>query len=263
MEIAGSTILVTGASTGIGADLAVTLARGGATIGLVARRAELLEEVTAACREHSPDSRYWALDLADLDAAQALALEAWDTFGHLDALVNNAAIPKRRHATALTAYDVEHTAAVNYFAPVRMTLAVLPRMLERGRGVVVNVGSMAGRIGPPKEAAYSGSKFALSGFTEALAVDLWDTPVTVCLVQPGPIDTPIWDMADNEDPDYRGPKFPPSVVSDAIVEALTTETGFERFAPADFGPVVEYKTANIDQFLEGNAAFARGDFSTD
>ncbi len=259
MEIAGSHILLTGASTGIGADLAVALARGGATVGLVARRAELLEQVTAACREHSPDSRYWALDLGDVAAAEALALEAWDAFGHLDALVNNAGIPMRRHATRLSAYDLEHTMAVNFFAPARMTMALLPRMLERGSGVVVNVGSMAGRVGPPKEAAYAASKFALTGFTEGLAVDLWDTPVRVCLVQPGPIDTPIWDMADNEDPAYHGPKHPPSDVSDAVIDALTG-TGFERFVPAEMKGVVDYKTANIDTFLEGNAAFARGDF---
>lgn len=91
MELTGSTVLVTGASTGIGATLAMQLAQAGATVGLVARRAELLEQVTAQCREHSPASRWWSVDLSDLDAAERLALEAWDAFGHLDGLVTTPA----------------------------------------------------------------------------------------------------------------------------------------------------------------------------
>src|ERR1700674_2410193 len=93
-KIANSKILVTGASSGIGAALAPMLAARGATVGIVARRRDRLEEVLAECRTHTPDSRLWATDLGDVDAAVGVALEAWDGFGHLDVLVNNAAIPK-------------------------------------------------------------------------------------------------------------------------------------------------------------------------
>src|SRR5215831_20961670 len=95
MQVAGSTILVTGASSGIGAALAPMLAERGATVGIVARRRDRLEEVLARCAPAAPRSRLWAVDLGDLMAAERLALEAWDALGGVDGLVNNAAIPKR------------------------------------------------------------------------------------------------------------------------------------------------------------------------
>src|SRR5205823_13721253 len=95
LKLEGSKILVTGASSGIGAALAPILAERGATVGIVARRANRLEEVLEQCRKHAPESRMWAADLSDLPGAERLALEAWDAFGGLDAIVHNAAIPKR------------------------------------------------------------------------------------------------------------------------------------------------------------------------
>ena len=99
----GTTALVTGASSGIGASLARSLAKRGVTVGLVARRKERLEQVLADCAGSAPASRIWAADLGDLDLAERVALAAWDTFGHIDILVNNAGIPKRRHVTELPA----------------------------------------------------------------------------------------------------------------------------------------------------------------
>lgn len=259
MELSGARVLVTGASSGIGAAVARDLAKAGATVGLVARRAELLDEVLADVHAAgSTDSRRWAVDLSDLAAAEKVALEAWQSFGHLDALVNNAGIPLRKHAARLSFEEVERTMRVNYLSPVRMTLAVLPKMLERGAGVIVNVASMAGRVGPPREAAYAGSKFALTGFSEVLAVDLDGSGVEIRVVQPGPIDTPIWgDVPGNEQPVFDGEKFPPEDCSRVILEALT-QPGFERFMPADLKGIVEFKAKDIDTFLAGNAAFAKG-----
>src|SRR5439155_1536248 len=186
--------LVPGASSGIGAALARMLAEQGATVGIVARRADRLEEVLHDCRKHAPESRMWPADLGDVELAERVALDAWAAFGHLDALVNNAGIPKRREVTALTYDEIEHTMRVNFFSPARMTLALLPKMLERGSGWIVNVSSVAGRLGNLHEAAYSASKFALCGWSEAMAVDLWDSPVKVRLIEvedPKPIG-PDW-----------------------------------------------------------------------
>ena len=255
MELAGATVLVTGASSGIGAATARLLAQEGATVGLVARRADRLAEVLADCRESTPASRHWVADLGDLDAAEHVALEAWDAFGHLDGVVHNAAIPKRRHATRLSYAEVQQVMTVNFLAPVRMTLALLPRMLERGTGTIVNVSSMGGRLGIGREAAYCASKFALCGWSESLYIDLHGTGVQVRLVEPGPIDTEIWDLPENEAPAYAGPKFPPEDCGRVILDALRGDGGFELFAPADFKAVVEYKTANIDTYLDGVAAF--------
>jgi short-subunit dehydrogenase len=251
MNVDGSNVLVTGASSGIGAALARLLARRGATVGLVARRRDRLEEVLEDCRVSSPNSRMWVADLADTDLAASVALEAWDAFGHLDCLVNNAGVPMRRHTTELDNDTLEWVMRVNFFAPARMTLAVLPRMVERGEGMVVNVSSVAGRLGNANEAAYSASKFALCGWSEATAIDLWDTGVKVRLVNPGPIDTEIWDLPGNDDPIFEVEKISAEEMAEGIVSAIEGDS-FEHYVP-DMKAVVEAKTANPDPFLQGMA----------
>ena len=109
----------------------------------------------------------WAVDLSDLDAAEKLALDAWEAFGGLDAVVHNAAIPKRVHMSRLTMADVAETMNVNFDSPVRMTMALLPKMLERKSGTIVWVSSMGGRIPIANESAYNAAKYAMCGFAEA------------------------------------------------------------------------------------------------
>jgi NAD(P)-dependent dehydrogenase (short-subunit alcohol dehydrogenase family) len=144
---AGKRVLVTGASSGVGAALARALAADGAVVGLIARRRDRLAEVLADCRTTSPDSRMWVADLTDSATVGPLAVEAWDSLGGIDVLVNNAAIPKRRAVTALDPAQVEVVMRVNFFAPMHLALAVLPRMLERGEGTIVNVSSVAAGSG--------------------------------------------------------------------------------------------------------------------
>ena len=251
---AGKRVLITGASSGVGAALARLLAGQGAVVGLIARRAERLADVLAECRQSSPDSAMWVADLAETAEIERLALQAWDTLGGIDVLVNNAAVPKRRVVTALDPAEVETVMRVNFVAPVRLTLAVLPRMLSRGDGVIVNVSSMGGRLGIIHEAAYCASKFALCGWSESMAVDLHGTGVAVKLIEPGPVDTEIWDQPGSEDPLYSGPKFPADQIADGIVTALASDR-FEHYLP-DLKAVVEAKTADIDAYIAGAAAMA-------
>jgi short-subunit dehydrogenase len=255
MDIGGSSILVTGASSGIGAALARQLAERGATVGIVARRAERLAQVLDDCRRSSPESRSWVADLGDLEAAERVALEAWDAFGGLDCLVNNAGVPMRRHTAKLDATTLEWVMRVNFLAPACMTMALLPRMLARGEGMIVNVSSVAGRLGNANEAAYSASKFALCGWSEATAVDLWDTGIKVRLVNPGPIDTEIWDLPGNDEPLYHGDKISPDEMASGIVAAIEGD-GFEHYVP-DMRAIIESKTSDPDPFIEGMAAMLR------
>src|SRR5437588_2519493 len=250
-----STVLVTGASSGIGAALARALAARRVCVGLVARRTERLEEVLADCQKTSPKARMWTADLGDLELAERVALEAWDTFGHLDVLVNNAGIPKRRHVTELRYPELEEVIRVNFLSPARMTLALLPHMLERGAGQILNVSSVAGRLGNPRESAYSASKFALCGWSEALNVDLWDTPIEVRLINPGAIDTEIWDLPGEDAPLYEGEKEPPERIAEGIVAAIEGET-FEHYLP-DMKPFVDAKQADIDGFMAGAAEWVK------
>lgn len=251
MKIQGARALITGASSGIGAATARLMASSGATVGLVGRRAELLGAVLEECVAVSPESRMWVADLGDLGVPERLADEAWDSFGGLDLLVNNAAVPKRRAVTSLTPEDVDLTMQVNFFAPVRMTLRVLPRMLEGTGGVVVNVASMGGRLGIPHEAAYCASKFALTGWSESMAIDLYDTNVAVRLIQPGPIDTDIWDRPGEDSALFEIPKVPPEVVAEGIVAAVEGD-GFEHYLP-DLKEIVTGKDADVDAYITGIA----------
>ena len=118
MKIEGSNVVITGASSGIGAALGPMLAARGATVGLVARRADRLEAVLAECQQHTPESRAWPVDLADLHAAEELVHEATREWGHVDCLVNNAGIPARIPVPHLTPADIAHVMDVNFHAPV-------------------------------------------------------------------------------------------------------------------------------------------------
>jgi short-subunit dehydrogenase len=249
-----TTVLITGASSGIGAATARLMAKQGATVGLVGRRKDRLAAVLEECAAYAPASRMWVADLGDLDGAERLALEAWDAFDGLDVLINNAAIPKVRACTDLTPADVGHAMRINFFSPVRMTLALLPRMLARGRGTVVNVASVGGRMGIAHEAAYCASKFALTGWSESMAIDLHGTGINVRLIQPGPIDTDIWDRPGEEHAVYDGPKVPPEVVAGGIVAALAGDQ-FEHYLP-DLKAIVTGKDADVDGYIGLAAALA-------
>ena len=253
-SLAGKRVVITGASSGIGAALARRLAGHGAVVGLIARRSERLAEILADCRRTSADSTMWVADLAHTATVGELGLRAWDDLGGIDVLVNNAAMPKRRAVDALEPAEVEDVMRVNFLAPMRLTLAVLPRMLARGHGVIVNVSSVGGRLGIIHEAAYCASSFALCGWSESMAVDLHGTGVRVKLIEPGPVDTEIWDQPGSEEPLYQGPKVPADQVADGIIAALGSDR-FEHYLP-DMKAVVDAKNADLDAYIAGAAAMA-------
>ena len=153
--------------------------------------------------------------------------------------------------------EVERAMTVNYLSPVAITLALLPRLLDRGSGTIVNVSSLGGRLGIATEAAYSASKFALAGWSESLAADLVGTGVSVRLVLPGAIDTEIWDQPDNDPPLYAGPLVPAEEVAAGIVECIDSDL-FEHYLP-DMRAVVEMKTKDFDGFVAGMRAMADED----
>jgi short-subunit dehydrogenase len=252
---AGKRVLITGASSGVGAALARALAKDGAVVGLTARRRDRLAEVLVDCQKHSPDSTMLVADLANSASIGPLAQQAAEALGGIDVLINNAAVPKRRVVTALQPSEVEAVMRVNFFAPMRLTLAVLPQMLSRREGMIVNVSSVGGRLGIVHESAYCASKFALCGWSESMAVDLHGTGISVMLIEPGPVDTEIWDQPGNDDPIYDGPKFSPEEVAQGILEALGRD-GFEHYVP-DMKAVVDLKNSDIDTYIAGAAGMAR------
>lgn len=254
MEVAGARILLTGASAGIGAALAPMLAERGATLALCGRDPAKLAAVADRCRAFRSEVRTHRVDLVDPSAAEALARAVDDELGGIDVLVNNAGAPMRRRVQRLTVDELQRTMATNFESPARMAMAVLPGMLARDRGVIVNVSSFGGRAGIPAEAAYCASKFALCGWSESLAMDLWHTGVEVRLVVPGAIATDIWDRPGNDPAHFAGDLEPPETVAAGIVAAVEG-TGFEHYLP-DLKAVAEFKTAAIDDYLAGSVAFA-------
>jgi NAD(P)-dependent dehydrogenase (short-subunit alcohol dehydrogenase family) len=254
-SVEGKKVLVTGASSGIGAALAEGFAERGATVGICARRDDRLAEVLERVRKHSPQSRSWAIDLARLDAVEAFARRADDELDGIDVLVNNAGIPKRRHVTALTPEVVEAVMAINYFSPVRLTLALLPGLVERG-GRIVNISSVAARLGPPAEAAYSASKAALTAWSESMAVDLGDTDLEVHVVNPGVIDTELFHLPDNDPTLADIEALPVEAIVQPVVGMLDAGT-FEVYVPEWFADIVGGKFPDTGAFLEGTKAWVR------
>ena len=124
-ELQGSRVLVTGASSGIGAGLAEGFARAGASVGICARRADRLAETAERCRAAGATVHEWVTDLSDLDQVDELARKSVEAMGGVDILVNNAGIPKRRHVTATDIATVERVTLINYLSPIRLTLAPL------------------------------------------------------------------------------------------------------------------------------------------
>ena len=222
--IRGAVAVVTGASSGIGAATARELARHGAVIFAVARRADRLEETVHACERVAPASTPHGAHVAhpaDVGSqetcANVIAL-AHERFGRVDILVNNAGVSLHVDIATVAPQDVERVMAVNFFAPVYLTLAALPGMLERGRGSVVNVGSVAAVVPNAGEAAYGASKAALARWSHGLSVELHGTGVHAGMLHPGPIDTEIW--ATEGELGHTGKLYPPEVVARGVVRMI-------------------------------------------
>ena len=254
-QIEGKHVLITGASSGIGAALAEGFARCGAVVGLCARREDRLTEVLERVQKHSPDSKMWAIDLSKLDELEAFARRASDELGGIDILVNNAGIPKRRTVQALTPDVVESVMAINYFSPVRLTLALLPELIARS-GRIVNVSSVAARLGPPAEAAYTASKAALTGWSESMMIDLADTDVKVHVVNPGVIDTELFQLPDNDAMETQVDALPVDAIVEPILDQLRSGT-FEIYIPEWFSDVVANKFPDTTKYFEGTIDYLR------
>jgi short-subunit dehydrogenase len=239
-------VLVTGASSGIGAATAIAFARRGATVGICARRGERLEEVLTDL----PGGKMWVVDLADLEGIDEFAATADSELGGIDVLVNNAGIPKRRRTTTITADDVESVMAMNYFSPVRLTLAVLPGMMERGHGDIVNVSSMGAHLVAFGVGAYAASKAALELFTESLYVELPGTGVRAHLVVPGTTATEFSTPKEGNDPPLPpGPGAATAEEVAAAIVACVDSDHFVSYATARDADTSATKAADPNAFL--------------
>ena len=183
----GSTVVITGASSGIGESCARKFVAAGARVVLAARSAEplqrLVEELGSDVAHAVPT------DVSDRVACERLISEATSRFGSLDILVNNAAHNSRGPLEEIPMDEMLQILDVNLRAPMMLTKLALPTMRSQGTGTIVNVASLAGRFPLADEATYSATKFALRIFSFAVAEELRNTNVRVCVVTPGPVET--------------------------------------------------------------------------
>ncbi len=220
MDLAGATVLVTGASSGIGAAIARHASEAGAVVALAARRVDLLEQLAAEIGGSAH-----GVDLADPDQLDGFIARVEAVVGPIDVLVNNAGLEASGLMEEADEARIVELVAVNLVAPQRLVRQVLPGMLARGRGHLVAMSSLAGVAAVPGAAVYSSTKAGLSHFTACVARDLVGTSIGTTLVEPGPVVSEMWERF-SADPTLaaalaRGRKlqlFPPISV-DAVAAA--------------------------------------------
>jgi short-subunit dehydrogenase len=189
----GLNALVTGASSGIGRLLAQRIAAAGARVALVARREAELEELAEEIRTGGGEAVTLICDVGDREQALAAAARAVDALGSIDVLVNNAGFGHHRRFLDWDLEDMERVMRVNFLGSLYLTKALLPAMVERGRGWLIFIASAAGRIAPADETAYAASKHAMVGLAGSLSLEVEDAGVDVLTVCPGAIRTPFFD----------------------------------------------------------------------
>jgi NAD(P)-dependent dehydrogenase (short-subunit alcohol dehydrogenase family) len=220
----GATVLVTGASSGIGEATALAAAARGATVLLVARRGEELARVQAEIEARGGRAASYVCDLTDLDAVDELAAKVLAEYGAVDYLVNNAGRSIRR-SLALSYqrfHDVERSLAVNFLGPVRLTMALLPAMREQRFGHVVNIVTWGVQLKAPKFAAYIASKSALDAWSRVAARETYRDNVTFTNVRFGLIRTPMSAPTETYGEHGRSPEWAAAKVVRALEERPVT-----------------------------------------
>lgn len=195
MNPRGKTAWITGASSGIGRALAVEFARAGADVLLSARREERLEAAAAECRRAGAEARIMPLDLAAPETLRERAAEAALRLGRIDILVNAAGVGQRGGALETDPAAARTVVEVDFWGAVGLTRAVVPSMLDRGRGQVVAVTGVLGKFGAPRRAFYSAAKHALHGWFDSLREETLGRGLEITLLVPGWVRTEISERA--------------------------------------------------------------------
>jgi len=216
-------IVITGASSGIGRQVAIDFSKMGAkTIILISRDRNKLEDV-AKIIDNKSECMICQCDVSQRKEVSSTAERILNTYGNVDILVNNAGIGILSQVKDQSLDDIEKITAVNYYGMIYCTKSFLDSMLRRNTGHIVNVASLAASFGIPGLAAYSGSKFAMLGFSESLYHELRGTGVGITVVSPIGVNTSFFEDNSFRNQHYNRKLFlKPSTVSRAIVRAATS-----------------------------------------
>jgi len=231
MEFKDQVVLVTGASSGIGQRLAIDLATRGATVIGCGRSQERLQETLLATRRHSPSSAIHRCDVSDPAQVKGMVQKVLADLGKIDILINNAGFGIYKRFIDTPSESIEAILRTNLLGAVYCTKEALPSMVERRSGHIVNISSVAGKIGTPDMASYCATKFALIGLSESLYYELRPLGIHVSVICPGPVRTKFHLLFDELAP--MAPAFlvlQADAVSRAVIRAIEKKR-FEVILP--------------------------------
>jgi 2-hydroxycyclohexanecarboxyl-CoA dehydrogenase len=244
----GRTALVTGGARGIGAAIAKGLAQDGLAVVIADMRREEAEATSAEITGAGGKAFTIALDVTDAAAVKAAVEAAREHFGQVDVLVNNAGWDQLMPFLDTDEEFWERVLDINFKGALRLTQAVLPEMVERGWGRIVNIGSDAGRVGSSLESVYSGAKGGIIAFTKTVAREVARAGVTANVVCPGPTDTPFLreTAANGED-------------ADAVLTSMARSVPMRRLAsPADVAAAVRFFADDSAGYITGQTLSVSG-----
>lgn len=227
-QLKGKNIIITGASGGIGAEIARLCAASGANLALLARSIDKLGQLQKELQQrYQAKISVYQLDVSDTDQVKEIFAAIFQEFNQIDILVNNAGFGVFREAHEATIEQIKGMFNVNVVGLMACTSMVLPKMRERRFGHIINIASQAGKIATPKSSVYSATKHAVLGYTNSLRMELADYNVQVTSVNPGPIATNFFNIADEKGTYVKNvQKFmlKPEYVAQKVVDSMLTKT---------------------------------------
>lgn len=257
MKLLNKVVLITGASSGIGRETALQAAAEGAKLMIVARRQTYLRELMLEIKKnHNVDVLMISADLSQPKQIERVVLKAKKHFGRIDYLVNSAGFGEFKPALEFTYNEIEDMFKINTFAMMYLSQLVAEMMIEQGRGQIVFISSISGKISTPYSSVYSASKSAIIGYADALRIELKRSGVGVTMINPGPVKTPFFSRTEALETYYKRIERFASKTEDVAKKLIHAMIKGRREVNLPFAlktaAVISPLVPHLSDFLKGN-----------